>query len=360
MADQQSGHAALAALIVTYYEKVGLERLMPKLRFYQFADKKPLPPQSGKTIQFFRFRTQTAVTSNMTEMTVPAQVYISADTVAATIIQRGAYAKISDVLAMTAISPILQDAATLMGEKAARTVDTFIRDSLGFMVADHATRSSITANRIAQMASTGITARVWTVDGSQATGDGFPLLQNNTRLAQSGTVVSMTTSALTVKNCQHAAMYLRNRNVDPMDDGLFVGVIHPTVAYDVMSSSGWKGWQQYSSPELMYKGEIGQVGGIRFVESSDAPSYALSGDTLDTGSGTMYGTFVFGKHAYGVTEIAGKANKQKGYSLYIKPAGSAGTADPVDQQSTVGFKMTMAAKILNKSAGVIIVTNSTS
>ena len=62
---------------------------------------------------------------------------------------------------------------------------------------------------------------------------------------------------------------------------------------------------------MMYKGEIGQVGGVRFVESSDAPAYALSGDTLDTSSGTVYGTFVFGKHAYGVTQLSGKGNKQK-------------------------------------------------
>ena len=50
MADQQTGHAAVSGLVVTYYEKVGLERLLPKLRFYNFADKKPLPPRSGKTV----------------------------------------------------------------------------------------------------------------------------------------------------------------------------------------------------------------------------------------------------------------------------------------------------------------------
>jgi N4-gp56 family major capsid protein len=354
--------AGLTGLIVTYYEKVGLERLLPKLRFYQFADKKPLPSKSGKTIQWYRFRQQSAVTTNMSEDTVPTQVYLSADTISATIVQRGAYAGISDMLTMTAIDPILEDAATLMGEKGARTVDTFIRDTLGFMVADHATRSSLTANRIAQMASTGITARVWTVDGSSTTGDGFPMLQNNTRVAQSSTVVSLTTSALTVKNAQHAAAYLRNRDVDPFDDGYYVGIINPINAYDLMTSGGWKGWQQYTSPEMMYKGEIGKVGGVRFVESSDAPAYSLSGDTLDTASGTMYGTLIFGKHAYGVTEISGKntGNRRKGFEMFIKPVGSAGTADPVNQTSTVGFKMTMAAKILNKSAGVWVISNSTS
>jgi N4-gp56 family major capsid protein len=210
------------------------------------------------------------------------------------------------------------------------------------------------------MASTGIAARVWTVTGDATTGDGYPLLQNATRVAQSSTIVSLTTSSLTVKALQHAAMYLRNRNVDPFDDGYYVGIIHPVAAYDVMVSSGWKGWQTYTSADLMYKGEIGRIGGVRFVESSDAPSYTLSGDTLDTGSGTVYGTLVFGKHAYGVTEIAGKQSKRKGYELFVKPHGSAGTADPVNQNATVGFKVTAAAKILNKSAGVWVISNSTS
>lgn len=301
--------------------------------------KKPLPPQSGKTIQWYRFRTQTAVTTNMTEDTVPTQVYLSADTIAATIIQRGAYAGIGDLLSMTAIDPILEDAAILMGEKAARTVDTLIRDTLGFMVADHAERSSMTAVRIAQMASTGLNTSplIWTVQGDSTTGDGYPVVQNMTRLAQSSTFSALTSSGLTVRACQHAAAFLRNRNVDPMDDGYYVGIIHPIAAYDVMASSGWKGWNTYTNADSMYRGEIGKIGGVRFVESSDAPVYAISGSGMGpTVSGNCYGTLIFGKHAYGVSEIAGKQNKRKGYELFVKPHGSAGTADPVNQNATVG------------------------
>ena len=320
-----------------------------------------MPPRSGKTVQFYRFRTQAAVTSNMTELTAPAQVYLSADTLSATLIQRGAYAKVSDMLVLTAIDPILEDAATLMGEKGARTVDTYIRDSLGFFVVDHASRSSVTLARwgTGTMNTTGIGARVWTTDPSATTGDGFAMLQNNTRVSQSSTVVSLTTSGLTVKQIQHAAMFLRNNNVDPFDDGYYVGVIHPKAAFTLTTASGWKGWQQYTNAELIYKGEIGRIGGVRFVETSDAPAFDLSGDTLQTNSGSVFGTYIFGPHAYGVTEIAGKANKQKGYSLFIKQLGSAGTADPVNQQATVGFKITMAAKILNKSAGVVLISNNT-
>lgn len=357
MADQKTTDAALTNLVVTYYEKVGLERLLPKLRFYQFGDKKPLPSRSGKTIQWYRFRTQTAVTSNMTELTAPTQVYLSADTVTATLVQRGAYVKVSDLLIMTAIDPILQDAAILMGEKAARTVDTYVRDQIGFHLKTSINRSSIYVSLL----SSGIDTRIWsgpipqTRDSSSVMG--FRLLQNNTSNGGSALVQALTTSAITVKNIQNAAMFLRNSDADAFDDGYYVGIIHPKVAYNLMISTGWKGWQQYTSPELMYKGEIGRVGGVRFVESTDAPAFQLTGDNLGSTSGSVFGTIIFGKHAYGVTEIAGQGNKQKGYELYVKQLGSAGTADPVNQQATAGFKITMAAKILNKSAGVIVVTN---
>jgi len=293
----------------------------------------------------------------MTELTVPTQVYMSADTVTATLIQRGAYVKISDMLVMTAIDPILKDAALLMGEKAARTVDKYIHSQIGFHVKTAAARSALTESLLYS----GIVARCYSgnIDLGASNQEGFAILQNNTRIATSATVASLTTSGLTVKNVQHAAMYLRDQNVDPYDDGLYVGIIHPKVAFQLMSSSSWKGWQKYTSPEMMYKGEIGQVGGVRFVESADAPAYQLTGDNLGSTSGSVFGTIIFGPHAYGVTEVAGQGNKRKGYELYIKQLGSAGTADPVNQQATAGFKITMAAKVLNKSAGVVVVSNGT-
>jgi N4-gp56 family major capsid protein len=331
--------------------------MLPKLRFYEFGDKKPLPAQSGKTVQWYRFATQSAVTTNMTELTVPAQVILSASTLSATLIQRGAYARVSDLLIMTAIDPLLEDAATLMGEKAAATVDTYIHSQIGFHVKTAAARSALTSALLA----TGKNVRCYSgsIDLGASNQEGFALLHNNARLATSSTVASMTTSGLTVKQVQHAAMWLRNNNVDPFDDGLYVGIIHPKMAYSIMTASGWKGWQKYSSPELMYKGEIGQVGGVRFVESTYAPSYAITADTMQTNSGTVYGTIIFGPHAYGVTEISGQGNKQKGYEMFVKQLGSAGTADPINQAASVGFKITMAAKILNKSAGVILVNNGT-
>ena len=57
--------------------------------------------------------------------------------------------------------------------------------------------------------------------------------------------------------------------------------------------------------------------------------------------GGVFGTLIFGEGAYGVTEITGG-----GLQTIVKQKGSAGTADPLDQRSSVGWKAIKTAEIL--------------
>jgi len=88
------------------------------------------------------------------------------------------------------------------------------------------------------------------------------------------------------------------------------------------------------------EGEIGTYNEIRFVETNNAK--------IKTGAGTagidVYCTLVFGANAYGTTRISGEALKN-----IVKPIGSAGSADPLDQRATSGWKATFVAKILNEN-----------
>ena len=52
--------------------------------------------------------------------------------------------------------------------------------------------------------------------------------------------------------------------------GSYVGIIHPDVSYDLMSDPKWLNVKTYSDPEGIYKGEIGKIENVRFVESSEA------------------------------------------------------------------------------------------
>jgi N4-gp56 family major capsid protein len=98
-----------------------------------------------------------------------------------------------------------------------------------------------------------------------------------------------------------------------------------------MSDPEWIDAHKYTTSENIYNGEIGKIGGVRFVETSEA--------LIEEGG--VFSTLFLADGAYGVTEITGG-----GLQTIIKQKGSAGTADPLDQRSTIGWKAMKTAEIL--------------
>ena len=126
----------------------------------------------------------------------------------------------------------------------------------------------------------------------------------------------------------------------PRIAGDYVCILHPYVAYDIMSDPHWEDMHKYCSPENMYEGEIGRIAGVRFVETSEAAVYKGAGDECPDGL-AVFGCLFLAEGAYGVTEVTGG-----GLQTIVKQLGSAGTADPLDQRSTVGWKALQTAEIL--------------
>jgi len=75
---------------------------------------------------------------------------------------------------------------------------------------------------------------------------------------------------------------------------------------------------------------------------------------LPTGTGATddtYRSFLFGRQAFGVTELSGN-----GIKTYRFNAGS--TENPLEMYSTIGWKFMMAAKVLQASRAIEIYTGS--
>jgi N4-gp56 family major capsid protein len=106
---------------------------------------------------------------------------------------------------------------------------------------------------------------------------------------------------LTVKQVYKAAAELKAMNA-PKIDGYYVGIIHPYVAYDLMQEAGnqWMEVQKYATPENMLNGEIGCLGGVRFVESTEAKIWEEGSN-----GAAVFATLVIGADAYGVTSVNG-------------------------------------------------------
>ena len=214
---------------------------------------------------------------------------------------------------------------------------------------------------------------------------------------------------MTAELVARAATALKKMNA-PTFDGKYVCIIHPSVAFDLRNDPDWVAAHQYAAATELFSGEIGELHGVRFVETTEAKIFrgddlaansrtltasaaangsatvsfdggtvaagALAGryvlcggkrvkvksntasqltleeavtladnDVIYPGEGgkdglAVYGCLFVGKGAYGVVDLS------EGTEVIVKPRGSSGTADPLDQRSSVGWKGIHAAAIL--------------
>ena len=104
-----------------------------------------------------------------------------------------------------------------------------------------------------------------------------------------------------------------------------------------MRDPEWIDAHKYAQPDNLEEGEIGEIAGVRFVQTTEAKIYGGAGkDGL-----AVFGTLILGDGAYGVTEVNGG-----GLEIIVKQRGSSGAADPLDQRSSVGWKAIKTAELL--------------
>ena len=297
----------------TFYSDYLIDMAEPELVHDQFGQKHPIPKNGGKTIEFRKYDPLPKALTPLTEGVTPDGQKISMGVVTATVKQYGGFVELSDILLLTAIDNNLVQATKLLGSQAGRTLDTITREVLN-------------GGTNVQYAEGQVTSR-----GELSYTDA----ENNMNL--------------TVDAVRKAVRFLKVMNA-PRINGYYAGIIHPDCSYDLMSDPKWVNVKTYADPEGIYEGEIGRIEGVRFVETSEAKVFTGEG----AGGRDVYSTLILGADAYGVTEIAGG-----GLQHIVKQLGSAGTADPLDQRATAGWKATKVAERLVEPYMIRIETTST-
>lgn len=93
---------------------------------------------------------------------------------------------------------------------------------------------------------------------------------------------------------------LRGANV-PTFNGLYMGYIHPDVAYDFRRETGAAAWRDphvYVDTGMIYNGEIGAFEGVRFIETPRAKVFENASDgSGSTGTIEVYCTHIMGRQA---------------------------------------------------------------
>lgn len=289
---QVTTSVGLSAEMKEFYAKYLLTLMQATLVHTQFGKKDSIPKNGGKTIEYRMFSSFPKVTEPLTEGVTPDGVPMAVTTYTKTLEEFGAYSTHSDTLVLTAVDNIISEATEKHAENAVLTLDTITRNEL------NAGTNVVYAAK----------------DGVRVTSRGALTAEHK----------------LTYNDVAFMSTMLKRNNA-PKIDGSYIAIIHPDVAQDIMLDDRWIDVQKYKNPENIYVGELGKLHNVRFIESTEALC------TKEGAGGTgVYSTLFLGKDAYHVIDVAGA-----GVEIIVKPAGSAGTADPLNQRSTVGWKVPM-------------------
>lgn len=297
MATETTASAGLTPEMKVYYDRRLLARALPELVHAKFGQRRGIPKRGGKTVEFRKFATLGVSKTPLTEG-VPIAVGQSASVTAitATVDQFGDAIFFSDLVSTTTIDPLLEEYTDLLAEQAAESVDEIIRDVM------------ITGTNVI-FGGTGNTQTSEVADNDDMT------------------VLLLRLGVLTL-------VQGRAKKIN----GAWQMIISPEVAHDIQSTDEWLNAQIGGERTgRVEDGSMGMLYGIKFWVT-DKAYVAADG----TASAEVHRSLLLGANAYGIVDLAGH-NLQ----TIFKPLGSAGTADALNQQGSMGWKVTFTARVLN-------------
>lgn len=303
----------IPAEVNNFYDRTLLLRAIPLFVHTRWAQIRDIPRKSGtQTIKFRRYGNLAAATTALTEGVTPTGTALSVTDITATVLQYGAFITVTDVLDYQSQDPVLMEAAEILGDQMGDTLDILTRDVLNagtnvFYPAGRVSRVTVAAGEIITDVLIRRAVRV---------------LKNNRARRMTKMINSTTAVGTTSLNAS------------------YIAICHPSTTFDLKSISTFVSVEKYSSTVGIMEGEVGKIDEVRFVETVNSKIFAAGGAAgID-----IYSTLIFGSDAYGTTRISGEAMQN-----IIKPLGSAGTADPLNQRATSGWKATFVAMILNQA-----------
>ena len=293
----------LSAGMQTYYNRELLRTFEPNLVHLQFGDEHRMPPHSGLVMNMRKLIPLETNTKALSEGEPGESVMLAETEVTVQLQQYGEYARCTDKLDLTHLDMDIMRRTKLFGDAGARSIDAVVREELAkcanvIYAGGKASRAELTA-----------------------------------------------ADKLTSRELRKAVKTLKKNHAQTFG-GYFVAIIGPDTMYDLQEDEAFVKVSQYQDKENIYTGEVGRLFGVRLVETTEAKIFEGAGaDGADVAS-----VIVLGQYAYGVTSLKGAKPR-----VIVKPAGSAGTADPLDQISTVGWKMDgFGAKLLQPEYAVRI------
>lgn len=282
---------SLSPTMKTFYDTALLENARAVLIFDQFGDHQKM---KGNKVEWRKFNKFAKALTPLVEGVIPDGSTFGMSYIEATTSQHGDYTTVSDRLELESYDDVIYGATEEMGAAGGATFDTLTRNKL------------IEGNSVMYAPKS---------DGTVVT----------SRTALDATCL------ITPKLINKAATWLK-KNIAPKIDGYYICLIHPSVAEDLRETNEWKDYHKHDDVEPIFKGEIGTLHGVRFIESTECKVHK-------DGALATYDTLFLGSKAYGIIDPEGE-----GMEMIVKDKSVIG--GPLEQFSTIGYKFCHGAKIL--------------
>ena len=279
--------AGLTPGMQTYYNRKLLRTFEPELVHLQFGDEHRMPENNGLVMNMRKIIPLDTKTDPLEEGNPGDGAMLAETEVTVQLEQYGDYARCTDKLDLAHLDMNIMRKTRLFGDAGARSIDALVRDEL-------ATCTNV------------IYAGGKTERGALTAADKL-------------TSVELRKAVRTLKKA-HAQKF----------GGYYIAICGPDTVYDLQDDEAFVKVSAYQDKENIYTGEVGRLFGCRIVETTEAKIFEGEG----SGDADVASIIVLGQYAYGYTSWKGAKPR-----IIVKPAGSAGVADPLDQVSSIGWKM---------------------
>lgn len=286
------------------YERELYDRLIPELQWYKYGTKKALPKNSGDTVSIRRFESLATSTTAIVEGVIPTGVDIVVVKRTATVAEYGNFALLTEKLNLVGLDDTVSEVSKLFGENGGQSIDEIVRDVV--------------------------------------------LAGTNIRYANGVASRILTAANISYADIQKIARTMKVNKVKKvtMPDGGqgYVMLVDPYVAFDIKGLAEYKDFSKYDNSKILRDGVIAKLAGIYFVEIDNGKVFAGAG----AGAIDVHASYVLGGNAFMVPDIKGSSKPK----IIVKAPGSAGTNDPLNQISSVGWKAMFATLRIDELSGL--------
>ncbi len=379
----KTNETTLSSDMRTYYKDYLCDNANENLVHDQFGQKHPIPKGNGKTIEFRKYSPLPKATKPLAEGITPDGQELKVSTVSSTVSQYGGWVGIPDMLELTTIDTNMVQATEILGDQAGRTLDTVTREVL------NGGTNVMYAPIISNGVTTPVSARSSLTADSKLTVDvilrAAAKLKNNLAKPINGSYVAIihpfvAYDLMRSEEWMDAHKYsapenLFNGEVGKIGNVRFVESNEAKIfrGEDLTSTSRTltiittennatsipvsetltsEDASKLMGRSVIISGQLREI--VEVISDGNDPTTIIideavnisENDFIYPGEGgqdgiSVYSTLILGANAYGVTEL-----ENGGLEHIVKQLGSAGTADPLNQRASAGWKATKTAERL--------------